>query len=63
MIKKSPGGKKKNLIVFLPSEILLGVRVSSDGRGDLRSMLRNLDEFGVVVMVCRYCYCESQSES
>ena len=37
--------------VFLPSEFLLGVRVSSDGRGDLRRMLKNLDEFGVVVMI------------
>jgi hypothetical protein len=36
--------------VFLPNEGPLGV-VSSGGRGDLRSMLRILEEFGEVVIV------------
>jgi hypothetical protein len=38
-------------VFFLPSGFLLGVIVSSDGRGDLRRMPKNLDEFGVVVMI------------
>ena len=36
--------------MYLPTEVPLGV-MSSGGRGDLRSMLRNLDELDEVAIV------------